>query len=142
VSSVPLPPSIESFQSSSPASHAQTDSAGKASIVPLVVALLSIAFSLAIWFFYRGQVVSVWLYALGYVLTPFTVVMMMGWDTIAQRKQMSRDPWFIPRPKYSRILRALTLASFLVAFPHIWQLAQVLADYLPEPIVSLLGKLG
>lgn len=141
MSSVPLPPSTGGFQSSSPVSNVPTDSSGKASIVPLVVALLSIAFSLAIWVYYRGQAVSVWLYTLGYFLTPFTVVIMMGWDTIAQRKQMTRDPWFLPRPKYSRILRVLTPASFLVAFPHIWRLAQVLADHLPEPIVNLLGKL-
>lgn len=138
----PPPPATGSFQTSASGSNALTKSSGKASIFPLIFALLCMIFSIVIWIIYRGQAVSIWLYILGYALTPFSVVIMMGWDTITQRKQMSRDPWFVPRPKYSRMLRLLTAVSFLVAFPHIWQLAQILADYLPEPIVNFLGNLS
>lgn len=139
-----LPPSSTSpsnYNSSSNYNSGVSDSK-KASLLPLIFGSLSILVSIAIWALYQGKAVSFYFYLTGYLLTPFAVVVMMGWDTIAQRKAISSDPWFIPRPRFSRILRVLTALSFIVALPHIWRLAQIIADFVPVPIVDFLLRVG
>lgn len=136
---------MSSLPSSSPSPsnyNPEVSDSKKASLLPLILGSLSILVSIAIWTLYQGKAVSFYFYLTGYLLTPFAVVVMMGWDTIAQRKAMSSDPWFIPRPKFSRILRVLTGLSFIVALPHIWRLAQIIADFVPAPIVDFLLRVG
>lgn len=138
----PPPPSSHhrSPELSQPSSN--TGTVSKASWLPLFLALISIICSIGIWAMYQGRAVSPFVYLAGYLLTPFSVVIMMGWDTFAQRKNISRNPWFIPKPKFSRILRGLTIFSFIVAIPHIWRLAQIVADYVPKPIADLLLQMS
>lgn len=139
MSSSPPPSSPSVFSNNS--NHYQGESQ-KASVIPLIIAGVAIFVSLILILVYQDKSAGIGIYILGYFLTPFIVVIMMGWDTINQRKQISSDPWFIPRPIYSRILRILTAVSFLVALPHIWNLSKILADYLPAPLVELLMKFG
>lgn len=56
---------------------------------------------------------------IGYLLTPFIVMVLMGWDTVSQRKKTSAEAWFIPNPTYSKLLRILAGISLLLALPHI-----------------------
>ena len=56
---------------------------------------------------------------IGYLLTPFIVMVLMGWDTVSQRKKTSAEAWFIPNPTYSKLLRILAAISLLLALPHI-----------------------
>jgi hypothetical protein len=103
----------------------------KASLLPLIFAVAAMICSLAIWLLFRGQVVAIYIPLFGYLLSPFSVVVMMGWETISQRKNTAQDPWFIPKPKLTLAIRVLALLSFVVAYPHIYSLANILAEYVP-----------
>lgn len=135
---LPRPPN----SNSSALINANSNSAelSKASLLPLFFALLAILASSVMSFIFYEKALDAYIFVIGYLLTPFAVVVAMGWDTIAQRKGQSRNPWFIPRTKVSRILRILTAVSFFVALPHIWRLAQIIADYVPTQIADLLSK--
>lgn len=103
----------------------------KASPIPLLVAVAAIVGSLAIWLWFRGQVVPIYVPLVGYLLTPFSVVVLMGLDTILQRKNTAQDPWFVPKPKMTLAIRVLAILSFVAAYPHIYWLSNILAEYLP-----------
>jgi hypothetical protein len=138
-----IPPPVSPSASSSNSGYTPTaNESVKASPFPIAIAVILMVGSSILWIFTRGEVVPVYIPLLGYLLTPFLVVVMMGWDTIDQRKKMAKDPWFIPKPKFTMILRGLTVLSFMVAFPHIWRLAQTFAEYLPEPVVDLLLRMS
>lgn len=134
--SIPLPPN-SGVSFTPPArpdqgiTKQQASSNKKASLVPLILALAAIIGSLAIWIAFRGQVVAFYIPLLGYLLSPFAVVVMMGWDTISQRKYTAQDPWFVPKPKLTLLIRSLAALSFVVAYPHIYWLANLLAEFLP-----------
>jgi hypothetical protein len=134
--SIPLPPNsgVSFTPPSSPVqgiTNQPASSNKKASFLPLILALAAIIGSLAIWIAFRGQVVAFYIPLLGYLLSPFAVVVMMGWDTISQRKYTAQDPWFIPKPKLTLLIRSLAALSFVVAYPHIYWLANLLAEFLP-----------
>jgi hypothetical protein len=104
----------------------------KASLLPLVFTIVLIFLSLCLTFLNYGKSADLIFYILGYVATPLAVGLCMGWDSIDQRKKTKNNPWFIAKPKYSIILRILTAASFMVAFPHIHSIAKILSEYLAE----------
>ena len=106
----------------------QTGDPKSASVIPLVVAVLLIIISLAVTFITRNQHSALPIYILGYIATPLAVGLCMGWDSIDQRKKTKADPWFIPKSKYSLILRILTAISFFAAFPHISEIARSLSQ--------------
>lgn len=70
----------------------------------------------------------------GYLLTPFTVMVLMGWDTVSQRKKTSTEAWFVPNPSYSKLLRILAGISLLLSFPHINNIAKLVSAKLAENI--------
>lgn len=70
----------------------------------------------------------------GYLLTPFTVMVLMGWDTVSQRKKTSTEAWFVPNPSYSKLLRILAGVSILLSYPHINQIASSISAKLAENI--------
>ena len=100
----------------------------KASFLPVLVAILALVTSIAIYLLTRTVAHAFVMHLIGYVLTPLCVAISMGWDTIAQRKGKGNDQWFEQNATYSRILRVLTGASFLVAFPHIFAMATDIAE--------------
>ena len=104
----------------------------KASIIPLIVAVVLILISLVITFITKGEHSGLSIHILGYLATPLAVGLCMGWDSIDQRNKTKADPWFIPKSKYSLILRVLTALSFLAAFPHISEIAKYLSQSLAD----------
>ncbi len=114
-----------------------------ASFVPLVLGILSIVASvgLGIWSATTASVIpvlgelrlpaalpSTWPLSLGgYILTPITVIIALGWDRAAQRGGL-RDRNFILKPLYSDALRWLTVAAFVISLWHILNLAVALAS--------------
>ena len=89
----------------------------KASPLPVILATLTLLLSIAIQVFQYQLANNIWYYA-GYALTPLVITMILGWDSISQRKGR-KDPWFETKPIYSKILRVLVLAGFIVAVFHI-----------------------
>jgi hypothetical protein len=89
----------------------------KASPLPVILATLTLLSSIAIQVFQYQLANNIWYYA-GYALTPLVITMILGWDSISQRKGR-KDPWFETKPIYSKILRGLVLAGFIVAVFHI-----------------------
>lgn len=97
-----------------------SDSVVRASIVPLVLAVLFIVAS-ALIFVFRLQLGNNWFFVLGYLLTPIGVIVMLGTDMSRQRKGQN-NPNFDIRPQYSKALRWLAGLSFLVAILHILEI--------------------
>lgn len=89
----------------------------KASPLPVILATVTLLLSVAIQVFQYQLANNIWYYA-GYALTPLAITMILGWDSISQRKGR-KDPWFETKPVYSKILRVLVLAGFVVAVFHI-----------------------
>ena len=89
----------------------------KASPLPVILATVTLLLSIAIQVFQYQLANNIWYYA-GYALTPLVITMILGWDSISQRKGR-KDPWFETKPMYSKILRVLVLAGFIVAVFHI-----------------------
>jgi hypothetical protein len=89
----------------------------KASALPLILALLTLLASIGIQVFQYQLANNLWYYV-GYLLTPLLITMILGWDSISQRSGR-KDPWFETKPIYSKILRFLVLAGFVVAVFHI-----------------------
>lgn len=102
----------------------------KASFLPLLVAAIAISISIAIYFFTRSMAHAFVLHLIAYLLTPLVVALCLGWDSIAQRIGKGNDPWFTTNSSYSLILRILTGASFIFAFPHIVAMATDIAEIL------------
>ena len=100
----------------------------KASFLPLLIAALAILVSVAIYFFTRTMANAFLLHLFAYLLTPLAVALCLGWDSIAQRIGKGNDPWFSTNSSYSLILRILTGVSFVVAFPHIVEMATKIAE--------------
>ena len=69
---------------------------------------------------------------IGYLLTPFAVMVLMGWDTVSQRKKKSTEAWFVPNPSYSKLLRILAGVSLLLSYPHISAIAKFVSAKLAE----------
>lgn len=89
----------------------------KASILPLIAAVITLLISIGIQIFQYELANNLWYYV-GYLLTPLLITMILGWDSIAQRSGR-KDPWFETKPIFSKILRFLVLAGFVVAVFHI-----------------------
>lgn len=100
----------------------------KASFLPLLVAALAISISVVIYFLTRSMADVFYLHFIAYVLTPLVVALCLGCDSIAQRLGKGNDPWFSANASYSLILRILTGASFVAAFPHIVSMATDIAE--------------
>ena len=89
----------------------------KASVLPLLVSSVLLILSIAIQVFQYQLANNLWYYV-GYVLTPLLVTMGLAWDTLAQRSGR-KSPWFEAKPLYSKLLRLVVAAGFVVAVFHI-----------------------
>lgn len=98
-------------------SFEQTGTHKKASVLPLMLAVITLLVSIGIQAFQYQLANNIWYYV-GYLLTPLLITMLLGWDSIAQRSGR-KDPWFETKPIYSKVLRFLVLAGFVVAVFHI-----------------------
>ena len=107
----------------------------KASVLPLILALVALLASIGIQVFQYQLANNLWYYV-GYLLTPLLITMILGWDSIAQRSGR-KDPWFETKPIYSKILRFLVLAGFVVAVFHIVAIGIQIGEQVVQSGVTL-----
>lgn len=139
--SVPLPPRppgqpssvVESsFLGSSAPVYGEPRNASKLPmIVGMAIALLSVLIVVFAetnsWL--QSDSRETMLHIFGYLLTPIGVVLCLAWDMVSQRQGM-HDINFFPKLKYTKILRILTGASFVIAWFHIEPIAKAIAESL------------
>lgn len=94
-------------------------------ILAIVVAVVSLVMAIL-------PIDNIFFAVIGYLLTPFAVMVLMGMDTVYQRKKTSEEAWFVPNPNYSRILRILAGVSLLLSYPHINVIAKNISAQLAE----------
>jgi len=90
----------------------------KASAIPLFVAAGLLLLSLALYLLRFQLGGGIGIHLIGYLLAPLLSSLVLGWDVVAQR-QGRKDPWFEPKPNYSRIIRIIVALGFVVAIFHI-----------------------
>lgn len=78
-------------------------------------------------FFFEAR----WLFLVGYVLTPLSILMCVAWDSLSQRAG-SKNPWFAVSKGLDRGIRILAGVSFIPALAHIW----FISDWLGELAVQ------
>lgn len=109
----PPPPPVEFEQ--------ENQVAKKASALPLILVLVSIPISAGIAWFLQALGAE-WWSLVGYGLTPLFAVIATGWDSVAQLSGR-KDPWFVIRPGFSKILRVLVVVSIAIGVIHIWRIS-------------------
>lgn len=62
---------------------------------------------------------SLWIAIVGYVLTPFAVIVIATWDRLTQWKGLQRNRDYEAKPVYTVVLHWLLIASFLVMIVHL-----------------------
>jgi hypothetical protein len=102
--------------------------ASKASILPVLISALAFLTSVGIYFYTRTTAHAFTLHLLGYLLTPLTVALCMGLDSIFQRRGLGNNPWYEKDPQFALILRILTGLSFIPAIFHIIPMASDIAE--------------
>lgn len=124
---VPRPPGVGSPLSKGPIPPPPVIIQGepkKASILPLVVAAVLLAVSISLYLLRYQLGGGLGWHFLGYALTPVFSALVLGWDAVAQR-QGRKDPWFEPKPSYSRVIRIIVAVGFAVAVFHILEIGTV-----------------
>lgn len=102
----------------------------KASPLPLILSIVGISVGAILLFpFFRDA--SYVIGIAGYLLAGFTVIVMVGWDSVSQRAGM-KDPNYDARPRWTRILRILVFVGFIVAAVHLISVAITIAELLSE----------
>jgi hypothetical protein len=96
----------------------------KASILPLIVAGAFLIISLALYLLRYQLGGGIGWHLLGYFVAPLLSSLVLGWDVVAQR-QGRKDPWFEPKPVYSKFIRIIVALGFLVAVFHIIEVGTV-----------------
>lgn len=97
------------------------ESPQKASILPLVICLIFLIVSFVIYLL-RFELGGGFWFFVGYALTPLLTSLTLGWDSVLQRNGR-KNPWFVPSPMYSRIIRFAVALSFVLAVFHILEIA-------------------
>lgn len=98
----------------------------KASMFPLILAVCALVISIALQIFQFQLANNIW-YFVGYFLTPILASLCLGWDSFAQRTGR-KDPWFEAKPVYSKVIRIVVLASYVVAVFHILAIGNLLGE--------------
>lgn len=98
----------------------------RASSLPIVLALVAVALSLAMYFLAAPLETNV-VFLVGYLLTPLVTFVAVAWDSISQ-KSKSRDIWFDKSPKKSLIVRVIAGLSLVPAVLHIIELGTILGE--------------
>ena len=112
------------FRNSS-SSNQDNFSIGKASPVPLFV---SIALCIVSFFsLFVGGSNSLLYAVIGYVSTPIAATICISWDNIWQRHRARESSWFVKNWSYVKALKLIASMSFLIAIPHVWHLANIIA---------------
>ena len=96
----------------------------KASILPLIVAAAFLVISLALYLLRYQLGGGIGWHLLGYFVAPLLSSLVLGWDVVSQR-QGRKDPWFEPKPGYSKLIRIIVALGFLVAVFHIIEVGTV-----------------
>lgn len=96
----------------------------KASILPLIFAVAFLVISLALYLLRFQLGGGIGWHLLGYFVAPLLSSLVLGWDVVAQR-QGRKDPWFEPKPGYSKLIRIIVALGFLVAVFHIIEVGTV-----------------
>jgi hypothetical protein len=96
----------------------------KASIIPLIVSMSFLLISLALYLLRYQLGGGIGWHLLGYLVAPLLASLVLGWDVVAQR-QGRKDPWFEPKPSYSRLIRIIVALGFVVAIFHIIEVGTV-----------------
>jgi hypothetical protein len=91
--------------------------AKNASILPLILVVFSVLASSLIQVFKFELANNLW-FVLGYVLTPVVSILALGWDTKSQLSGQ-HNPWFVAKPIYTNIIRAMVALSLIVSALHI-----------------------
>lgn len=126
-SSGPRPPVSGLIPGNGPAVPAPIFVAGeptKASVIPLLVAASFFIASLSLYLLRFQLGGGIGWHLLGYLLAPLLSSLVLGWDAVLQR-QGRKDPWFEPKPKYSRMIRIIVALGFAVAIFHIIEVGTV-----------------
>ncbi len=105
-----------------------TGDAGRASRLPLIFGIIAFVVGAALLLVTWNNVVFG---LIGYLLSGFTLTLLVGWDVVAQRKGM-KNPNFVMAPKQSTFLRVLVFAGFVVAIIHLYSLATIWAEQLSD----------
>lgn len=98
----------------------------RASSLPIALALVAVALSLAMYFLAEPLETNV-VFLVGYLLTPLVTFVAVAWDSISQ-KSKSRDIWFDKSPKKSLIVRVIAGLSLVPAVLHIIELGTILGE--------------
>lgn len=106
----------------------------KASVFPLLASVLILLASIGIQVFQYQLANNLWYYV-GYVLTPLLVTMGLAWDTLAQRRGR-KSPWFEAKPIYSKLLRLVVAAGFVVAVFHIVAIGIIIGEQVVQAGVN------
>jgi hypothetical protein len=114
-----FPPEEPTYVSESPGNPRN------ASALPLVLVVVALLGSGAIIWLLQWLGAESWS-LVGYALTPLFAVVATGWDALAQLSGR-KDPWFVARPAFSRILRVLVAVSIVFGIVHIWRISDWLA---------------
>jgi purine-cytosine permease-like protein len=101
----------------------------RASILPLIVALVATFASLILSLLMLIRNVSTWFHVLGYLLTPFLVIFCAGLDSVQQRRKASTDSYFLANRRYTIFLRGLSIVALLISIPHINGIATSVAAW-------------
>lgn len=96
----------------------------KASMLPLFVAIGFLTVSLALYLLRYQLGGGIGWHLLGYLVAPLLSSLVLGWDVVSQR-QGRKDPWFEPKPSYSRLIRLIVALGFVVAIFHIFEVGTV-----------------
>jgi purine-cytosine permease-like protein len=102
----------------------------RASILPLIIALVAAVASLVLTLFFGG--ISTWVHLVGYLLTPFLVIICAGLDSVQQRRKATTDLYFLENRKYSLFLRVLSALALLISIPHINAIATTVAAWVAD----------
>lgn len=138
VSNIPPPPIPNSSSSrtnipskggsSRPAKFAKEDYEYPSKL-PIAIALIAAILSLVSWKF---QSKSIFVSALGYVLTPIVILICLGVDNYIQRIRTSRQLYFISDARFGKILRIISIIGLVLSLPHVGSLANAIAAWIAE----------
>ncbi|MEI7540577.1 MAG: hypothetical protein WCJ89_03770 [Actinomycetes bacterium] len=102
----------------------------RASVIPVLTSGFAILISCLIWLTNKND--GPFLSLLGYLFSPFIVIICLGIDSYLQRLKISKFAWFLPNPNYSKILKAFAIISIAISYPHINNLASHISAWLAQ----------
>lgn len=108
-----------------------------ASILPLIIGLVSIIISLILLPRTLGNHSSV-LAILGVTFALVVVGLAYALDTVSQRKGIMESYWFVQKPIYTTLLRGLLVLGLIIALINIYVIADVLSEYFGEMLYGIL----